>query len=150
MFGFKRRETAKPSPSATAEQPARPPVVSLRGIKKIYRMGDHEVSALDGVNIDIAIELNDRSTFIRVSNPLSDAIDLDLLVAKAEHLSTLSLERSSELSKLRIEGGSGVAKLHKIVRHEIGDDLGDYEIRFCVDEHRHFVASVRFNIGVQV
>jgi putative ABC transport system ATP-binding protein len=53
MFGFKRRETAKPSPSATAEQPARPPVVSLRGIKKIYRMGDHEVSALDGVNIDI-------------------------------------------------------------------------------------------------
>ena len=106
-------------------------------------------SGLDVVQIHVETDIKEDSTFVRVSNPLSGEIDINELRSKTKQLNSLSLDRKSDLSKLRLEGGSGVAKLHKIVRHEIGDNLGDYTIHFDVNEEEHFVASVQFNIGVE-
>ncbi len=57
-FLTKRRQPPPPTdnvaPTATPSPvPARNPVISVRGVKKIYQMGDVEVQALRGVDVDI-------------------------------------------------------------------------------------------------
>lgn len=105
-------------------------------------------SGLERVELNVDATLTSRDTYIRVTNPLSTAIDVAELIKKVEQLNVLSLDRKSDLSKLRLEGGSGIAKLHKIVRHEIGDNIRDYTIHFQITERSEFLATLQFPVGI--
>ena len=55
-FLTRKQQTPPPINSvapAGTPSPAREPVISVRGVKKIYQMGDVEVQALRGVDVDI-------------------------------------------------------------------------------------------------
>lgn len=105
-------------------------------------------SGLDRVELNVEATLREQDTYIRVANPLSSAIDVNELRKKVDQLNALSLDRKSDLSKLRLEGGSGIAKLHKIVRHEIGDNIRDYTIHFQINEVPEFVATLQFPVRI--
>ncbi len=105
-------------------------------------------SGLERVELKVEATLTDQDTYIQVANPLSSKIDVDELRKKVDQLNALSLDRKSDLSKLRLEGGSGIAKLHKIVRHEIGDNIRDYTIRFQISEVPEFVATLQFPVRI--
>lgn len=89
-------------------------------------------SGIDRVPIKLRTNFSDGKTNIVCSNAMRDGSDLSTLARKAEQLNRLSLENQSDLIKLREEGGSGTAKLHKIVRHELGSDRHEYRISFAV------------------
>jgi hypothetical protein len=71
----------------------------------------------------------------------------DLLREKVADLNRLSLKNEKDLSKLRQEGGSGIAKLHKIVRHDMGRAEG-YRIEFDVTSGGDFQVHIDFNGGL--
>lgn len=102
----------------------------------------------DQTEIEIDVEVRDTTTRIVVTNPISDGHDPIDLADKIEQLNAMSLDKKSDLSKLRSEGGSGIAKLHKIVRFEIGEDSTNYSISLKIIEQTKFRVVVELGRGI--
>ncbi|VTS06146.1 hypothetical protein [Tuwongella immobilis] len=105
-------------------------------------------SGVDAVSIHLTAEFRADSTQIRCLNEMRENSDIGQLRAKAEQLNLLSLTNQSDLNKLREEGGSGTAKLHKIVRHELGRDRHDYRITFGVTAVNEFEVLITLQMGL--
>lgn len=105
-------------------------------------------SGVSSVAIRLRAEFKPEKTVIKCSNQTRKGFDLELLRAKAQQLNRLSLSNQSDLNKLRQEGGSGTAKLHKIVRHELGRDQHGYEIAFGVTEANEFEVLITLGAGL--
>ena len=105
-------------------------------------------SGIDRVPIKLRTNFGAESTKIVCSNGMRAGSDLAALADKAEQLNRLSLENQSDLNKLRQEGGSGTAKLHKIVRHELGRDRHDYRISVAVSPDSEFQVEIFLDMGL--
>lgn len=105
-------------------------------------------SGIERVPIKLRTNFGVGATSIICSNGMREGSDLTALGHKAEQLNRLSLENQSDLNKLREEGGSGTAKLHKIVRHELGSDHHDYRISIAVSPDSEFQVEIFLGMGL--
>lgn len=99
-------------------------------------------SSLPNTPIILQVTVNSSSAHITCVNPVSSDRDRGQLAQIAADLSILSLVNEHDLNKLRQEGGSGIAKLHKIVRHELGRGDRGYSIQFNVDDECSFEVAI--------
>ena len=95
--------------------------------------------------LTVPVELNvteDTGKFcIEVINQLGEEVDLHELRGKSALISKRGMGQD-EWDLLRREGGSGLTKIHKIIRYEIGADA--YNLGLDILEGRRF--SVRLTL----
>jgi hypothetical protein len=103
-------------------------------------------SGLSRVEIRLRAYFTSEVSLLTCTNNMSDKFPITLK-DKVDELNRLTLENENDLSKLRQEGGSGIAKLHKIVRHDMGRTDG-YSITFDVTADGHFQVNIDFGGGV--
>jgi hypothetical protein len=98
-------------------------------------------SMLTSVPVDLNVVEEDAKIRIEVVNELGQEVDLDELGRKAAL--TSGRERSDdEWDLLRREGGSGLTKIHKILRYEIRSEA--YDLNVAVLEGRKFSVKLTF------
>ena len=101
-------------------------------------------SGLDKNVVEFRVCVTNGRTMISCSNNLESSVDTETLSQKVSQLNGLTLDSNSDLLKLRSEGGSGIAKLHKIVRYELCDDEDDYRIELKLEEDQRFSVYIDF------
>lgn len=103
-------------------------------------------SGILGVQVDLIADRSGTDLLMEVRSGIDDSVDITGL---RERVSTLEVKRSGLREDIRREGGSGFAKLHKVIKHDL-ECHDDYKIAWYIDdEARQFVAVVRLG-GVLV
>jgi len=98
--------------------------------------------------IEVTVELSESNTRIVVANRVAEDHEKEGLAEKISQLNAMSLDRKSDLLKLRSEGGSGIAKLHKIARYEIGNDEAGYSIQLELSRESKFQVVIALERGI--
>lgn len=97
-------------------------------------------SHMDAVNPTILMTVEATSLIIEVSNQLGDNVDVNDVVATIETLNALPESETGE-AKLQSEGGTGFAKLHNVLQHDL--KCSQYDVTCSCDEkQRRFIVRI--------
>lgn len=105
-------------------------------------------SHIESVPVKLEAAFSPEFSRLTCHNPVSSIRSVDELRADVFLLNRLTLENPNDLSKIRKEGGSGTAKLHKIVRYDMGRGDGRYRISFSLGEDGAFEVNIDFGAGI--
>ncbi|MCL4207657.1 MAG: hypothetical protein KJ000_34675 [Pirellulaceae bacterium] len=104
-------------------------------------------SQLEVAEIQLSVRLSHKLSYVTCRNAMGENCCERALAITADSLNRLSLANQHDLNKLRQEGGTGIAKLHKIAQHDLGRGDHGYGIHFSVAAGPQFVVMIDFGQG---